>query len=58
MRLRPADADNVRCEECGNRPKTARPERLHRGPAGASTVRSMNLTEEPYLPGNEALLQY
>ena len=41
--------------ECGKRPKTAR---LHRGPAGASTVRSMNLTEKPYLPGDEALLDY
>lgn len=37
---------------------TARPGRLHRGPAGASTVQSMNLTEEPYLPGDEALLDY
>jgi hypothetical protein len=45
-----------RCGECGKRPKTARPGRLHRGPAGASTVRSMNLTEERYLPGDEALL--
>ena len=56
MRLRPAGADNVRCGECGKRPKTARPGRLHRGPAGALTVRSMNLTEERYLPGGEALL--
>ena len=47
-----------RCGECGKRPKTARPGRLHRGPAGASTVRSMNLTEERYLPGDEALLDY
>jgi hypothetical protein len=30
---------------------------LHRGPAGSTTtIRSMNLTEERYLPGDEALL--
>ena len=45
-----------RCGECGKRPKTARPGRLHRGVPAASTVRSMNLTEERYLPGDEALL--
>lgn len=42
--------------ECGKRPETARPGRLHSGPAGASTVGSMNLTEARYLPGDEALL--
>jgi len=57
MRLRSAGADNVRCGECGKRPKTARPGRLHRGPAGSTTtIRSMNLTEERYLPGDEARL--
>ena len=45
-----------RCGECGKRPKTAWPGRLHRGPAGSTTIRSMNLTEERYLPGDEALL--
>jgi hypothetical protein len=48
-----------RCEECGKRPKTAPPGRLHRGPAGSTTtIRSMNLIEERYLPGDEALLNY
>jgi len=56
VRLRPAGADSVRCGECGKHPKTARPGRLHRGPAGSTTIRSMNLTEERYLPGDEALL--
>ena len=46
-----------RCGECDKRPKTARPGRLHRGPVGSTTtIRSMNLTEERYLPGDEALL--
>jgi len=46
-----------RCGECGRRPKTARPGRLHRGPVGSTTtIRSMNLTEDRYLPGDEALL--
>jgi hypothetical protein len=45
-----------RCGACGKRPKTARPGRLHRGAAGSTTIRSMNLTEERYLPGDEALL--
>ena len=45
-----------RCGECGKRPKTARPGRLHRGAAGSTTIRSMNLTEERYLPGDEALM--
>jgi hypothetical protein len=46
-------------QECGKRPKTARPGRLHRGAAGSTTtIRSMNLTEERYLPGDEALLDY
>ena len=44
--------------ECGKRPKTALPEWLHRGAAGSTTIRSMNLTEEPYLPGDEALVNY
>ena len=48
-----------RCGECGKRPKTAPPGRLHRGPAGSTTtIRSMNLIEERYLPGVEALLNY
>jgi len=47
-----------RCGKCGKRPKTARPGRLHRGPACSTTIRSMNLTEERYLPGDEALLDY
>ncbi|WP_353446568.1 hypothetical protein QTN93_03505 [Sphingomonas aerolata] len=48
-----------RCGECGKRPKTARPGRLHRGPVGSTTtIRPMNLTEERYLPGDEALLDY
>jgi hypothetical protein len=55
VRLRPAGADNVRCRECGKRPKTAR---LHRGAAGSTTIRSMNLTEERYRPGDEARLDY
>jgi hypothetical protein len=56
VRLRPAGADNVRSGECGKRPKTARPGRLHRGAAGSTTtIRSMNLPEERYLPGDEAL---
>jgi hypothetical protein len=58
MRLRPAGADNVRCGECGKRLKAARPGRLHRGAAGSTTIRSMNLTGERYLPGDEALLDY
>lgn len=59
MRLRPAGADNVRSGECGKRPKTARPGRLHRGAAGSTTtIRSMNLPEERYLPGDEALRNY
>jgi len=45
-----------RCGECGERPKTALPGRLHRGAAGLSTVRSLDLTEQRYLPGDEALL--
>jgi len=45
-----------RCGECGKRPKTARPRRLHRGEAGSTTIRAMNLTEERYLPGDEAML--
>ncbi|WP_160172644.1 hypothetical protein [Sphingomonas sp. FUKUSWIS1] len=45
-----------RCGECGKRPKTARLGRLHRGAAGSTTIRSMNLTKERYLPGDEALL--
>jgi hypothetical protein len=45
-----------RCRECGKRPKTARPGRLHRGAKGSTTIRSMNLTEERYLPGDEAML--
>jgi len=44
---------------CGKRPKTARPGRLHRGAAGSTaTIRSMNLIEERYLPGDEAMLDY
>jgi hypothetical protein len=59
VRLRPASADNVRCGECGKRPTTVRRGRLHRGAAGSTmTIRSMNLTEERYLPGDEALLNY
>jgi hypothetical protein len=59
VRLRTVGADNIRYGECGKRPKTARPGLLHRGPAGASTtIRSMNLTEERYLPGDEGLLNY
>jgi len=59
VRLRPAGADNVRSGECGKRPKTARPGRLHRGAAGSTTtIRSMNLPEERYLPGDEALRNY
>jgi hypothetical protein len=46
-----------RCRECGKRPKTARPGRLHRGASGSTTTRSFNLTEERYLPGDEALLE-
>lgn len=45
-----------RCRECGKRPRTARPRRLHRGAKGSTTIRSMNLTEERYLPGDEAML--
>ena len=47
-----------RCGECGKRPKTARPGLLHRGPVGSTTttIRSMNLTEERYLAGDQALL--
>lgn len=44
------------CGECGKRPKTALPGRLHRDAARSSTVRSLDLTEERYLPGDEALL--
>ena len=58
MRLRTVAADNVRCGECGKRPKTVRPERLYRGAAGSTTIRSMKLTEERYLPGDESLLDY
>ncbi|KQM90668.1 hypothetical protein [Sphingomonas sp. Leaf226] len=48
-----------RCGECGKRLKTARPGRLHRGAEGSTTtIRSMNLTEERYLLGDEALLDY
>ena len=47
-----------RCGECGKRPKTARPGRLHRGPVGSTTIRSINLTEERYLPPGEARLDY
>ena len=48
-----------RCGECGKRPKTARPGRMHRDASGSTTtIRSMNLTEERYLPGEEALLDY
>ena len=47
-----------RCGECGKRPKTTRPGRLHRGAGGASVVRSMNLTKERYLPGDKPLLTY
>lgn len=55
MRLRAVGVGDVRCEECGKRQKTARPGRLHRGPVGSTTtIRSMNLTEERYLPGDEA----
>ena len=56
MRLRSVGADNVRCGECGKRPKTARPGRLHRGAAGSTTIRSINLTEERYLPREELRL--
>ena len=45
-----------RCGECGKRLKVARPRWLHRGAAGSTTIRSMNLTEERYLPGDEAML--
>jgi hypothetical protein len=44
--------------ECGKRPKTARPRPLHRSSVGALTVLSKNLTEERYLPADEALLDY
>jgi hypothetical protein len=48
-----------RCGECGKRPKTARPGRLHRGrAAGSTTNRSMSLIEERHLSGDEALLDY
>ena len=45
-----------RCGKCGKRPKTALAGRLHRDAAGSSTVRSLDLTEQRYLPGDEALL--
>jgi hypothetical protein len=58
VRLRSVGADNVRCGERGKRQKTARLGRLHRGPPGSQQSESMNLTEERYLPGDEALLDY